>query len=109
MCFVYLFGGIFNSFFLGTMLDKYQNFRKLVIIVCGLSFVTSCIHIIALPTGNVLFESVAMMLVGASVLPITNISYSFAGELTYPVPETLTNGMMISISLIWGSALGFLS
>lgn len=30
MCFVYLFGGIFNSFFLGTLLDKYQNYKKLV-------------------------------------------------------------------------------
>eukprot|EP00347_Sterkiella_histriomuscorum_P019206 403342532 len=108
MCFVYLFGGIFNSFFLGTMLDKYQNFRKLVIIICAMSLITCCIHIVALPTGNVLFESVAMMLVGASVLPITSISYSFAVELTYPIPETMTNGMMISISLIWGSAVGFL-
>lgn len=108
MCFVYLFGGIFNSFFLGTMLDKYQNFRKLVIIICAISLITCTIHIFALPTGNVLFESVAMMLVGASVLPITSISYSFAVELTYPVPETMTNGMMISISLVWGTALGFL-
>lgn len=60
----------------------------------------------AMPTGNVLFESVAMMLVGASVLPITSISYSFAVELTFPVPETMSNGMMISISLIWGVSMG---
>lgn len=74
-----------------------------------MSLITCSIHIIALPTGNVLFESVAMMLVGASVLPITSISYSFAVELTFPVPETMTNGIMISISLLWGSSLGFLS
>ncbi|CDW89422.1 major facilitator superfamily protein [Stylonychia lemnae] len=108
MCFVYLTGGIFNSFFLGVILDKYQAYRKLVMIVCVVSVISCGIHLVALPTGNVLFESFAMMLVGAAVLPITNISYSFAVELTFPVPEVITNGMMISISLVWGVSLGIL-
>lgn len=68
----------------------------------------SGMHFLSLPTGNVLLEAVTMMLIGAFVLPITSISYAFSVELAFPVPEVMTNGMMISLSLIWGTFIGFL-
>ncbi len=76
-------------------------------IVAGMSIVTSALHFLSLPSENVLFEAVTMMLIGAFVLPITSISYSFSVELAFPVPEVMTNGMMISISLVWGTFIGF--
>lgn len=98
MCFVYLFGGIFNSFFLGILLDKYQSYRKLVIAICILSLATTFIHIFALPSKSIFVESITMTIIGASLLPISSISYAFAVELTFPVPEVITNGMLIATS-----------
>ena len=48
------------------------------------------------------------MLVGVGMIPIMSVAYSFSVELTYPLPEALTNGMMISLSLIWGTVQGIL-
>lgn len=109
MCFVYLTGGIFNSFFLGTVLDKYQCYRKMIIFISIMCIITLSLHLIAMPSGNAFIECVTMMLIGSFVLPITSLSYSFAVELAFPVPETMTNGMMISVSLVWGTAMGFVS
>lgn len=45
---------------------------------------------------------------GSSVIPIMSVAYSFSVELTYPMSEVLTNGMMISATLIWGTLQGIL-
>jgi sugar phosphate permease len=43
-CLLFLVGGILNSFFLGTVLDKYQNYKKVICMICGLSMVTTILH-----------------------------------------------------------------
>jgi hypothetical protein len=35
---------------------------------------------------------------GFTVIPIIPISYGFAVELTYPISEAMSNGMMILVS-----------
>ncbi len=44
--------------------------------------------------------------IGFSVIPIIPISYGFAVELTFPVPEAVSNGMMILPSQIFGALMG---
>lgn len=55
-----------------------------------------------------MLESFVMLLIGFSVIPISSIAFTFSVELAFPVPEAITNGMMITISLIWGTGTGFL-
>lgn len=107
-CLLFLVGGILNSFFLGTLLDKYQNYRRLIQIISGLSVVTTALHFGTLPLNNPILESTAMLLIGISVIPISSVAFTFSVELAFPVPEALTNGMMITVSLVWGTATGFL-
>jgi hypothetical protein len=47
-----------------------------------------------------------MLLVGASVVPIVSVGLAFSVELAFPVPEVITNGTMITFSLLWGTGLG---
>lgn len=107
-CLLFLVGGILNSFFLGSLLDKYQSYKKLVIIVSACSLVTTILHFGSLPLHNVMLEGVTMLLIGMSVVPITTVSFAFSVELAFPVPEAMTNGMMITISLLCGTGVGFL-
>ena len=106
-CLLFMVGGIFNSFFLSTILDRYQNYKKLIVIVCFLSILTCLLHFVSLPSKNIIFEGSSMLMLGLSVVPISSIAYTFAVELTFPVPEALTNGLMITFSLVWGTAAGF--
>ena len=49
-----------------------------------------------------------MFIIGATVVPITPVAFAFTVELTFPVPEALTNGIMITCGLLWGTAEGLL-
>jgi len=51
-----------------------------------------------LPLGNVPLFALNLMIVGVSVIPIIPVSYGFAVELTYPLSEAMSNGMMIMVS-----------
>lgn len=42
--------------------------------------------------------SINLAFIGFFVIPIIPSSYAFAVELTYPVPESMSNGMMILVS-----------
>jgi sugar phosphate permease len=106
-CVLFLFGGVLNSFLLGTLLDKYQCYRRLVSIVSLMSLLTTLFHFVSLPFQNPMVECFTMLLIGMSVVPISSVCFVFSVELAYPVPEALTNGMMITIGLLWGTGLGF--
>ncbi len=49
-----------------------------------------------------------MFLIGATVVPITPVAFAFTVELTFPVPEALTNGLMVTFGLLWGTGEGLL-
>lgn len=66
------------------------------------------LHFGTLPLHNALLENTVMLLIGFSVVPITSVGFAFSVELAFPVPEALTNGMMITFGLFWGTGLGFL-
>lgn len=93
-----MLSGIFNSFFIGTILDKYQCYKKCLIIICVGAVVTLAMSAVGLPYGGFFGEVVIMMFTGASVIPIVSISFSLASEITYPVPEVYSVGIMISVA-----------
>jgi hypothetical protein len=43
-----------------------------------------------------------MMVTGASLIPVVTICFSFAAEITYPVPESYSIGILISVAQIFG-------
>jgi MFS family permease len=106
---MFLLGGILNSFFLGSIVDKYQCYKKIVTGLCACTVLFMGVTFGTLRSSNHIFFCVNMIFVGASVLPITSISYAFSAELAYPVPDSLANGFMIMIALLWAVCLGLIS
>lgn len=88
------------------MLDKYQCYKKAVQFICLLSILSNGIHFFSLPFKNATVELITMFLIGATVVPISPVAFAFTVELTFPVPEALTNGIMITCGLLWGTAEG---
>jgi len=43
-------------------------------------------------------EACIIMITGATVIPVATICFSFAAELTYPVPEIYSVGVMVSVA-----------
>lgn len=94
---LYLLGGIVMSFIYGTILDKYQNYNKLLKAICILSTIASLIQMVVLPHKNAMLVIISTMFIGTSVVPMVTVGYTFAVELAFPVREELTNGIMIMI------------
>lgn len=98
ICLVFLMSGIFNSFLMGTLLDKYQCYRKSLIFLCCSSVFTLALSFFGLPSTQLMTESAIMMVTGATIIPIVTIAFSFAAEITYPVPESYSIGILLSVS-----------
>jgi len=102
---VFLISGILFSFFIGTILDKYQCYRKSLI---GLTIgSTACLSLTfyGLPSRELIVVALIMMLAGAALIPVVTVSFSLAAELTYPVPEVYSIGILISAGQIFGCIL----
>lgn len=97
ICLVFLISGILFSFFIGTLLDKYQCYRKVLIGVTIGSTFSLALTFYGLPSGQIIVEAIIMMMTGASLIPIVTVSFSLAAEITYPVPEVYSIGILISV------------
>lgn len=102
ICIVFSLSGILNSFVMGLLLDRYQCYKKALVFLCCSSIVALALSAYTLPKGKVGLQSAVMMLTGASMIPVVTICFSFAAELSYPVPESNSIGIMISVAQIFG-------
>jgi len=100
-CLLSIFGGVFFSFVAGVLLDKYQSYKKFQIIISGMGIVATLYHTFSLPFGNPYFEFFGMFLSGSTTITISAVTFPFAVEASFPVQEALSNGMMITIGLLW--------
>jgi predicted MFS family arabinose efflux permease len=96
VCLMFSIAGILNSFFIGMLLDKYQCYRKALIILCIASTIFLGLSAVGLPSKKVGIAGCIMVFTGASMIPVVTICFSFAAELSYPVPESYSIGLMIS-------------
>ena len=92
---VFIFFGVFGSFVLGMILDRTQKFKLMINSVCIASCVFVALGFVTLPYCHKYIFTLNLACIGFSVIPIIPISYGFAVELTFPMPEALSNGMMI--------------
>lgn len=78
-------------------------------IICFGSMIISCMHLFTLNSGIGFLEAFTMLLMGITVIPILSATYTFACELTFPVPEGQTVGMIITFGNLLGTGVGILA
>jgi len=104
---VYIFGGLFGSFLHAFALDKYQKY-KLQYCLIGVGCVISMGAITAaIGQGSTLLTAILLFFLGLAQLPIIGVSYSFCAELTYPINEALSCGMLQLAGSIFATILTF--
>ena len=100
-----LIGGIFGAVILPALSDKYRR-RKIFLVIClagmvpgifGLSFAGS----MGLTPGNTYtLLLISAFIVGFFVMSAGPIGFQYAAEVSYPAPESASQGM-----LLWGGQL----
>lgn len=100
---VFIISGVVGSFIFGAILDKTAKFKLMLFVIAVSSTLSVALTFLSLPSKNFYFFTLNLLLVGASVISVIPVSYSFAVELTYPLSEAMSNGMMIMVSQIFGT------
>ena len=95
---IFIFTGVIGSFIYGMILDRTAKYKLMLTIISISAVISISLTMITLPTGNVPLFSLNLLLAGVSIIPVIPVSYSFAVELTYPISEAMSNGMMIMSS-----------
>ena len=73
--------------------------------ICFGSLVSGIVFCIGIETENMSIVLIIVGFFGFLLLPITPVGYSFGSEVTYPISEAMSNGVMILFSQLTGSAL----
>ena len=82
--------GVVASFIAAICLKKKKTFKApLRFILFGLSLVVIN-GIFALPSLNLIWVGISLLLLGVFIVPIIPISYAYANQLTFPVEPSLT-------------------
>ena len=91
---VFIIFGLISSIIAGVLLDKYNCYLSLYRAICVGTAFTFAIMLATFPSGNVWLVGVNLAVSGAVVVPMMNVGISFACELTFPLSETVTNGLL---------------
>ena len=99
---VFIISGILGSIVCGIVIDRYQRYRMLVILIGSFSFFFTVLSFFTLPSGSLPLFTLNQILLGFASVPMNSVGFSYSVELTYPAPESMSNGMMILIAKIYG-------
>lgn len=102
--------GILSSIAVSALLDRYKKFKLFMIILAVLGTILQALFTLLLElslNGGMSQYAIGMVmysLVNAIVIPFYTIGMNYACEITYPVGESITGGIMMSMSQISGIA-----
>ena len=103
---VFIISGVFGTIVISILLDRYQKFKDSMISIAIISTLSLVLAQYTLPSRNVAFFTANTAIIGLSSIPVGPIGNALAVEITYPVPEAMSNGMM---NILYGFTMGILS
>ncbi len=96
---IFIIGGLVGSVVMPAISDKLQK-RKIFVIIAGIGGVP--FTILFAIVNSYLWLAIATFFYGFLVVSALPIGLTFAAEITYPVPEETSNGILIWIAQIGG-------
>jgi len=87
--------GILGSFIFSSILDKHKTYKYIFRASCFGTLGFASMLIGTFLTGNLVIVTLNIGAMGFFILPILPVGYNFACEITYPVSEVMSNGMMM--------------
>ena len=89
--------GIIASFVSSKILDKHSKYILIYRIICISSCIFTATSIYTVPAKNLWVLGANLIILGASIIPVKPIGFSFSIELSYPVSEAMSNGTITFI------------
>ena len=102
---VFILSGMLGAAFQGYMMDVFKKYIFAIRMICFGSVVATIVFCYSVGTENINIVLINVAAIGFLLLPIIPVGYAFGAELTYPISEAMSNGVMIMFSQIAASAL----
>ena len=93
---LFIVGGVIGSFVFGVYVDVTKRFQKSVLLICCLSVVTFGAFMIVINLEIALLVAAACAFVGGTMVPILPVGFEYAIEITYPIGEAMSAGVLMS-------------
>jgi len=91
----FILAGVVASFVISSMIDRNKKYLLAYrLLSLGGVVIGSCIAI-TLPLRKVFWMNLNIALLGAVLVPIVPLGFSFSVELTHPVSEAMSNGVIV--------------
>jgi Na+/melibiose symporter-like transporter len=94
----FILSGLLSSFVVGGLLTKTRKYLLIYKVQCVLILMAIIAIPVTLPTENMLIFNTNVAALGALLLPMIPFGFSFSIEISYPVSEAMSNGILILIS-----------
>lgn len=101
-----LLGGVVGNFFYSWIVDHLRKYRIIFIVLSLVNLITFTLlalllELLGIQKGNYkVLYFIGCGIYGSCIIPLFSIAYDFAHELTYPIGESVSSGMMLSFSTV---------
>ncbi len=100
--------GIVASFSSGILLDRLKKFKLTMILLSANLILFNALTFYSLPAENKGLFCFNIAMIGLSSIPVLPICFSYSVELTYPISEEMSNGILLLPAQMYGALLGLL-
>lgn len=99
--------GVIGSIVFSMLLDKHQCYLKIMRIIIIGTMCFTALEYYSLPSGNPYILIVNTGLAGFFLVPIKSVGLSLSAEVTFPVSDSLSAGLMMMTQQILSTAVSY--
>jgi FLVCR family feline leukemia virus subgroup C receptor-related protein len=99
---LFIVGGIIGSVVFGIYVENTRKYKLSVFLICFMSFGSTLGSYFAIPSGKTWLVSVLCFFQGFSMVPIMAVAFDFGVEITYPIGESFSTGVLMSAGQFFG-------
>ncbi|CDW54237.1 feline leukemia virus subgroup C [Trichuris trichiura] len=103
--FLIVISGMIGSIICGWWLDRTKNFRFVVTSICIISLLGMAAYIISIELGVLWVVFLSATILGFALTGYLPLGLEYAAEVTFPVSEAMTSGMLNASAQIYGVAI----
>lgn len=99
---MFIVGGIIGCIPFGVWVESKKAFREAVIVICGSAFVMVGMEVFFFKARHNWLTYMLTFTQGFVSLPIMAVAFDFGVEITFPVGESFSTGLLMSAGQVFG-------
>jgi len=99
---LFIGGGILGSALFGVWVEITKSYKKAVVAITFFTSMFLVANLLVIDQQNVLSYALVCFGLGASTIPIMAVSFDFGVELSYPIEESYSTGVIMSFGQFFG-------